>query len=174
MKYVVEINGERVNVELEGATAIVNGERLSVDLQSVPGTPVRLVRIGEAMHRVASRRQPQNGRGSYAIDVDGFRYEVLALDERTRVIRDLSAKSEKASGPAPLKAPMPGLVVRIAVAVGDTVAAGQALVVVEAMKMENELRAAAPGVVTAIRAVQGTAVEKGAVLIELGPLLESQ
>jgi len=168
MKYVVEINGERVNVELDGATAIVNGERLNVDLQSIHGTPVRLVRIGEAMHRVASRRQPHNGRGSYAIDVDGFRYEVLTLDERTRAIRDLSAKSEKDSGPAPLKAPMPGLVVRIAVAVGDTVAAGQALVVVEAMKMENELRAASAGVVTAIRAVQGTAVEKGAVLVELG------
>jgi biotin carboxyl carrier protein len=167
MKYVVEINGERVNVELEGGTAIVNGERSNVELQSVPGTPVRLVRIGESMHRVSSRKQPQNGRGSYAIDVDGFRYEVLTLDERTRAIRDLSAKSEAASGPAPLKAPMPGLVVRIAVQVGDTVAAGQALVVVEAMKMENELRASAAGVVTAIKAVQGTAVEKGAILVEL-------
>ena len=170
MKYVVEINGERVNVELDGATAIVNGERVSVNLQSIPGTPVQLVSIGEAMHRVTSRRQPQDGRGSYAIDVDGFRYEVLALNERTRAIRDLSAKSEEASGPAPLKAPMPGLVVRIGVAVGDIVAAGQALVVVEAMKMENELRAAAAGVVTAIRAVQGTAVEKGALLVELGPV----
>ena len=174
MKYVVELNGERVNVELNGATAIVNGERMTVALQSVAGTPVRLVRIGEAMHRVTSRRQPQNGRGSYAIDVDGFRYEVLALDERTRAIRDLSAKSEAASGPAPLKAPMPGLVVRIAVAVGDTVVAGQALVVVEAMKMENELRSSSAGVVTAIRAVTGTAVEKGAVLVELSlPVAEA-
>ena len=170
MKYVVEINGERVHVELDGSHAIVNGERHAVNLQAVSGTPVRLVRIGEAMHRVTSRRQPQTGRGAYTLDVDGFRYEALALDERTRTIRDLSAKSEAASGPAPLKAPMPGLVVRIAIAVGDTVAAGQALVVVEAMKMENELRAAAPGVVTAIRAVQGTAVEKGALLVELGPL----
>lgn len=170
MKYVVEINGERVQVELDGATAIVNGESFNVHLQAVPGTPVRLVRIGEEMHRVTSRRQPQNGRGSYVLDVDGFRYEALALDERTRTIRDLSAKSEAASGPAPLKAPMPGLVVRIAVAVGDTVAAGQALVVVEAMKMENELRSSSAGVVTAIKAVQGTAVEKGAVLIELGAL----
>jgi biotin carboxyl carrier protein len=95
---------------------------------------------------------------------------VLALDERTRAIRDLAAKSEVDSGPAPLKAPMPGLVVRIAVAVGDTVSAGQALVVVEAMKMENELRAASGGVVTAIRAIEGTAVEKGAVLVELAAL----
>ncbi|MBC8089804.1 MAG: biotin attachment protein [Phycisphaerae bacterium] len=170
MKYVVELNGERMLVELDGATATVDGETFTVGLQAIPGTPVRLVRIGEAMHRVTSRRQPANGRGAFVMDVDGFRHEVLALDERTRAIRDLSAKSEAASGPAPLKAPMPGLVVRIAVAVGDLVSAGQALVVVEAMKMENELRAAAPGVVTAIKAVEGTAVEKGALLVELGPV----
>lgn len=170
MKYVVEINRERVTVELDGPTAVVNGERFNVNLQAIPGTPVRLVRIGEAVHRLTSRRQPQNGRGAYTLDVDGFRYEVLTLDERMRAIRDLSAKSEAAAGPAPLKAPMPGLVVRIAVAVGDLVAAGQALVVVEAMKMENELRAIVAAQVTAIRAVEGTAVEKGAVLIELGPL----
>lgn len=167
MKYVVELNGARVSVELDGATAIVDGETFNVGLQVIPGTPVRLVRIGEAMHRVTSRRQPANGRGAYVLDVDGFRYEALALDERTRTIRDLSAQSDTATGPAPLKAPMPGLVVRINVAVGDRVSAGQALVVVEAMKMENELRTSSGGVVTAIRAVQGTAVEKGAVLVEL-------
>jgi biotin carboxyl carrier protein len=47
---------------------------------------------------------------------------------------------------------------------------GQPLVVVEAMKMENELRAASPGIVTAVRAVVGTAVAKGQVLVELAPL----
>jgi pyruvate carboxylase subunit B len=65
---------------------------------------------------------------------------------------------------------MPGLVVRVSVAVGDTVSAGQGLVVVEAMKMENELRASAAGVVTAVLAVPGHVVEKGALLVELGPL----
>jgi biotin carboxyl carrier protein len=172
MKYVVEINGERVNVELDGNSAIVNGARVNADLVTIPGTPVRLVRIGNSMHRVTSRRQQQNGRGAYALDVDGFRYEVLTLDERSRAIKDLAAKNEVDSGPAPLKAPMPGLVVRIAVAVGDTVEAGQALVVVEAMKMENELRITSAGVVTAIRVTEGMAVEKGALLVELAPLGE--
>jgi pyruvate carboxylase subunit B len=65
---------------------------------------------------------------------------------------------------------MPGLVVRVLATVGDEVAAGEGLVVVEAMKMENELRASAPGRITAVHAVAGTAVEKGAVLVELGSL----
>jgi len=65
---------------------------------------------------------------------------------------------------------MPGLVVRVTATVGERVVAGQGLVVIEAMKMENELRASAAGLVTAVRAVPGTAVEKGALLVELGPI----
>ncbi|MBX7119599.1 MAG: acetyl-CoA carboxylase biotin carboxyl carrier protein subunit [Gemmatimonadaceae bacterium] len=61
---------------------------------------------------------------------------------------------------------MPGLIVRVQVAAGDAVRAGQGIVVMEAMKMENELRAPADGTVRAIHAVPGTAVEKGAVLVE--------
>lgn len=168
MKYIVDVNGERITVDLDGAHAIIDGERLDVNLSAVEGTPVRLVRVGEEVHRVVARRGAS--RGAWTLDVDGVRVETEALDERLRAIRDLTAASAAASGPAPLVAPMPGLVVRVQVVVGDTVSAGQGLVVVEAMKMENELRAAVPAVVTAVRAVAGTAVEKGAILVELGPL----
>ena len=166
MKYVVELNGARVLVELDGATAIVDGEIFDVELQAIPGTPVKLVRVGEGMHRVTSRRQPLNGRGAYVLDVDGFRYEALALDERTRAIRDLSATSEGARGPAPLKAPMPGLVVRIAVAVGDVVSVGQALVVVEAMKMQNVLKAERDATVKTVKAKPGDSLAVDAVIME--------
>jgi pyruvate carboxylase subunit B len=67
----------------------------------------------------------------------------------------------------PLLAPMPGLVVRVNVKAGDTVEAGQGLIVMEAMKMENELRAHGAGVVKAVRVAPGDAVEKGAVLVEM-------
>lgn len=168
MKYIVDVNGERITVELDGAHAVIDGERLDVGLTALEGTPVRLVRIGEQVHRVVARRG--GSRGVWQLDVDGVRVETEALDERMRAIRDLTAASAAASGPAPLVAPMPGLVVRVNVAVGDTVVAGQGLVVVEAMKMENELRAATAGIVVGIRAEAGTAVEKGAILVELAAL----
>jgi pyruvate carboxylase subunit B len=99
--------------------------------------------------------------------VDGYRFEAEALDERTRLIRDLSAASAAPRGPAPIIAPMPGLIVRVSVKAGDRVEAGQGIVVMEAMKMENELRAMAAGVVKSVEVEPGTAVEKGTLLVAL-------
>ena len=165
MKYIVQVGAERVEVELDGGRATVDGEATEAGLTDVPGTPVRLVTIGRSVHRVVARRHPERGR--YTLWVDGFRYEAEALDERTRTIRDLTAQSATASGPAPLAAPMPGLVVGVAVAVGDVVQAGQGLVVMEAMKMDTELRASAGGTGVRVHVEAGVAVEKGALLVEL-------
>ncbi|MEP7384613.1 MAG: biotin/lipoyl-containing protein [Gemmatimonadota bacterium] len=166
MKYIVDVNGERLTVELDADGVRVDGRPVRAHLADVEGTPIHLVTIANEMHRVASRRG--DARGRYALWMDGYRYEVEALDERMRAIRDLTSASETAGGPRPLLAPMPGLIVRIGVVPGERVEAGQGLVVMEAMKMENELRA--PGgvsaVVKAIHAVPGQAVEKGALLVE--------
>jgi pyruvate carboxylase subunit B len=165
MKYVVQVNGERLVVQRDGdRVSDEGGEELAAALEAVEGTPVRLVRIGSEVHRVVVRRRA--GRGLYTLWIDGFRFEVEALDERARAIRDLT-RDARPAGPAPLIAPMPGLVVRVKVAPGDAVQAGEGLVVMEAMKMENELRAPAAGRVRAVHVAAGTAVEKGAVLVEL-------
>ncbi len=166
MKYVVDVDGHRTTVDLAGGDEVRVGDQvLSARLVDVEGTPVSLLTVGGRVYRVVARRG--EGRGAYTLSIDGRTFAVEALDERTRAIRDLSAAAGAASGPAPLVAPMPGLVVRVNVAVGDAVAAGQGLVVMEAMKMENELRAPAGGTVRAVHAAPGAAVNKGAVLVEL-------
>ena len=165
MKYVVTVNGARSEVSLEADGARTEGHDHPARLSDLEGTPVRLLTVGDEVHRVVVRRG--EARGRYTLWLDGFRYEVEALDERTHAIRELSSAAAGPLGPAPLKAPMPGLVVRVNVAIGDTVAAGQGLVVIEAMKMENELRSATGGRVKAIHAVLGQAVERGALLVEM-------
>ena len=165
MKYVVDVNGERVAVDLTEDGVQVDGASIEAHAAEVGGTPVRVVTIGSEVHRVVVRRH--EARGRYTLWLDGFRFEVEALDERTRAIRDLSAASAAAAGPAPLVAPMPGLIVRVLVEAGQPVQAGQGLVVMEAMKMENELRASAAGTVKRVAAQPGSAVEKGALLVEL-------
>jgi len=165
MKYIVEIAGKRMEVTVDGDLVSVDGgpsERARV--AELAGTPVRLVTIGDAVHRVTARREVP--RGSYLLRIDGRRYPVEALDERTRTIRDMSAAAAGPVGPQPVRAPMPGLMVRIDVKVGDQVAAGQGVAAMEAMKMENELRAPGAGRVAAILAKVGQAVEKGAVIVE--------
>ena len=165
MKYIVDVNGERVEVELDADGVRVGGERVRAHLADVEGTPIHLVTVGSELHRVAVRRG--DARGRYALWMDGYRYEVEALDERMRTIRDLTAASAKATRPRSLVAPMPGLIVRLNVSVGDAVEVDQGLVVMEAMKMENELRSVSAGVVRAIPVALGQAVEKGTVLVEL-------
>lgn len=166
MKYIVDVNGERLTVDIDGDGVRVDGRPVRAHLADVEGTPIHLVTIENETHRVASRRG--DARGKYALWMDGYRFEVEALDERMRAIRDLTAANESAGGPRPLLAPMPGLIVRVTVAPGDSVEGGTGVVVMEAMKMENELRAPGAGtaVVKAVHAKPGQAVEKGALLVE--------
>ncbi len=156
MKYIVDVGGTRIEVELDGGMARVDGGT------AMP--PLRLVTIGNEVHRVLARREGE--RGSYSLGIDSRRFTVLALDERARAIRDMLAATAVATGPRPLVAPMPGLIIRVTVAVGDEVEAGQSVIAMEAMKMENELRAPGAGRVKAVHVTPGTAVEKGAPLIE--------
>lgn len=165
MKYIVEVHGQRHEVDLGPDGVTYDGEHVTASLLDIAGSPIRQVTIGDEVHRIIARRG--DSRGRYTVLLNGHRFALEALDTRTRAIRDLSAASGAAAGPAPLIAPMPGMIVRISVAPGDTVVAGQSLIVMEAMKMENELRAAGAGTVIAVRAVAGTAVQKGAILVEL-------
>jgi pyruvate carboxylase subunit B len=165
VKYIVTVNGIRYTVERDGDQVALGDTEAAATLEQVGDTPVRLVTIGTAVHRVIVKHRV--GKGAYQLWLDGHVYDVEALDERARAIRDLSAAAAGPAGPAPLVAPMPGLIVRIAVAEGDTVQAGQGLIVMEAMKMENELRAPGNGTVRRVTVATGTAVEKGTILIEL-------
>jgi len=166
VKYIVQLNDERRAVSLDaGGVQHEEEEILHAELSDIEGSPVRLVRIGAQVFRVVVEKR--QGRGKYTLWVDGYRFETEALDERTRSIRDLSAARAGPAGPAPIVAPMPGLIVRVSVKIGDMVEAGQAIVVMEAMKMENELRATTGGTVRSVEVAPGTAVEKGALLVAL-------
>jgi biotin carboxyl carrier protein len=165
MKYLVSVNGESVEVEVDGPRLRADGVELEGSAVSIEGAPVQVVTLGNETNRVVYRRG--GTRGVYTIWLDGFRFEIEALDERSRAIRALSEVSGGPAGPAPLVAPMPGLVVNVAVQAGDVVHPGMGLVIIEAMKMENELRAKGAGTVKAVLVKPGMAVEKGTILVEL-------
>src|SRR3954462_10442556 len=156
MKFVIDLNEQRGSVSIDAEGASFEGEGpVPAELAEIEGSPVRMVKLGSHVYRVVV--QKRQGKGRYTLWVDGYRFETEALDERTRAIRDVSAANAAPSGPAPIVAPMPGLVIRINVSPGEQIEAGHGVVVMEATKMENELRATTPGTVKSIKVTPGTA-----------------
>ena len=164
MKYFVTIRGRTVEVELHASGARIDGREVAAELRELPGTRLRHLLVdGGSLPFVAAQPEP----GQWELHVEGARHRVEVVDERTRAIRAMTGQSAAQKGPAAIKAPMPGLITRIEVAAGDVVRAGQGVVVIEAMKMENELRADADGVVDQVLVAPGQAVEKGTVLVQM-------
>jgi biotin carboxyl carrier protein len=166
VKYLVTIDGTTVEVEVDGEHVTVGGRTVTASLGFVPGAAVRQLLLdgrAEALGIEAA------GGGSWAVTRHGERTEIEVIDERTRHIRSLAGSGDRARSPMVVKAPMPGLVVRVQVEPGQAVGAGVGVLVLEAMKMENELRAATAGIVRAVRVRPGEAVEKGQVMVEFDP-----
>ena len=163
MRYIVNLAGRDIEVEVDGDLVTVEGSTRTASLRAIPGTPTRQLLIDGRPTALTMR---SSGRGQWTLEVGGDRWDAEVVDERTRHIRSLTAGVERPRGPVTLRAPMPGLVLRILAEPGQEVAAGAGLVVLEAMKMENELRSPAAGIVGAIRVQPGQAVEKGQALVE--------
>ncbi len=164
MRYFVTLAGRTVEVDLSGGTPLVDGTPLVAELLTVPGTLTRNLLVNGRSYALVAR--PGDRRGRWEIALGPERFTADAIDERTRALQEMTggaaAEVEKI-----VAAPMPGLVVRIDVEVGQAVKAGQGVVIVEAMKMENELKAPADGVVARIGVETGQTVEKGATLVVL-------
>ena len=107
--------------------------------------------------------------GGWEVLSGGRPFAVTVEDERTRRLREMTGQGAQRSQGGIVRAPMPGLVLRLEVEVGQAVEAGMGVLVLEAMKMENEIKAPGGGVVSAIHVTPGQAVEKGVALVELAP-----
>ena len=164
MRYFVTVEGRTVEVDLAGDAPVVDGTPVAAEVSRLPGTPVRHLVVGDHSHVLVATRE---GKERWDLHLDGERFEVEVIDERTRAIRAMTGQGAAPAGPKPVKAPMPGLVVRVQVEPGDRVEKGTSVVIIEAMKMENDLKAEGDGVVSRVLVEPGQAVEKGAVLVEL-------
>jgi len=162
VRFAAELGGETVFIEVteeSGRYRVdVGGEALEVDAREV-GEGVWSLVVGGASHLVAvSDRE-----GRSAVDVDGESYGIHVEEETRYIVR--ARGDQGATGAQVLRAPMPGKVVLIEVEAGQPVAAGDGLVVLEAMKMENEFRAQRAGRVREIRVSAGQTVNAGDVLV---------
>jgi biotin carboxyl carrier protein len=157
----LEAGGTTRHIERRGAQLFLNGRPVAVDA----------VRAGHAWSILVGRRSyemflVERGPGELIVHVNGRAVTVRGGLQRFGS-RGARTGGDETLGPRRVVAPMPGRIARVLVTVGDSVTARQGLVVVEAMKMENELRSPRAGIVTEIRATEGALVEANAVLIVL-------
>ncbi|HEX5450869.1 MAG TPA: biotin/lipoyl-containing protein [Candidatus Limnocylindrales bacterium] len=111
-----------------------------------------------------------HGRSRFEAVVDGWRFEVTVEDAELASLRERASRAASvvAAGSVIVRARIPGRITALYVAPGDEVAAGQRLVAIEAMKMENEVRAPRAGTIARVSVVVGRPIEQGSELVEIG------
>jgi len=168
MKYAVRVAGRTWQVEIAGEapryTLAIDGRPFEVDAMRL-GDDSLLTLLLDHESVLAHTRLADPKKGLVDVAIAGKYRRLEVLDELTLASR--TAAAAETTGRIVLEAPMPGLVVNVQVKPGDKVVAGTPLVVMEAMKMQNELVAEAPGIVREVRAIVGQAVESGAELVVL-------
>ena len=157
----VHVHGERLEVEIEGEGG-APATSLHADVAPLPDGEVYSLLIDGRVHEVAVDEEG----GAIVVAVHGQRHRVLVRHPLEKTLRQVRQAAPAATGET-VESPIPGLVVAIKVKVGDVVAAGQAVAVVEAMKMQNELTALRGGVVEAVLVEERRIVEAGTKLVRL-------
>jgi biotin carboxyl carrier protein len=164
VQYEVEIGGRRRHVVVtragDGFAVSVDGRSRHVDAARIDAHTLSLVVDRVWSKEVSVVADPAGGQLSVHV---GTTLVVVTLNGRRRWGRN--DEGGAGSGPQRLVAPMPGKVVRVLVKAGDRVAGRQPVVVVEAMKMENELRASREGTVAEIHVSEGMSVDAGTLLV---------
>jgi len=163
MKYVTLVNGERYEIEIDhDGSILVNGETHDVDFLNLGGSLYSIITENKSLEAVID-----DDDDSIAVMMDGRLFETRVLDERALLL--LQRRGGLSSGSGEVHAPMPGLIAVVNIAAGQTVAQGDTLVILESMKMQNELKSPIDGIVAAIHVEAGQAVDKNSLLVEIDP-----
>lgn len=164
MKYITTLDGKEYLIEVVDEHHVsVNGRAQEVDFESVSGQPVySLILDGKSYESYVYETEE-----GWQVLTRGRQYNLTIEDEREKRLRTAAGGGVAESGEFHLKAPMPGLVVAIPVNEGDKVEKGQVILILESMKMQNELKSPKAGTVGRIRVKQGEKVEQRQALMSV-------
>ncbi len=152
----LDVGGQAIRARLEHRGAVE--ARLVIDRDGL---------LDAFAVRLGSRRRGDDGVTTQEIVVDGWRFEIETEPERRAALRERARRGgdrASASGPTEVRAIIPGRIAAVEIAAGDAVEAGQQVLVVEAMKMQNELRTAREGTIRSVAVAVGQTIEVGDLL----------
>ena len=164
MKYLTTVNDRtfEIEVNIEGEV-VVDGQPLTIDFHPVAGQPVYSLLVNGRSYE-AYVNPLDDG---LQVLLQGRLYPVTVEDERTKRLRESSSGQPITKGEIHVKAPMPGLVVATLVEPGHAVEKGELLIILESMKMQNELKAVRSGMISRVRVKAGDSVEQNQVLMTI-------
>jgi biotin carboxyl carrier protein len=162
MKYLATVDGHAYDVGLEQDGLTLDGTPVDIDLHSIDGGFHYSLLVGTTSHELFVERC-----GDICfVTLDGQRYQVKVEDERAWRLSERQAKVQD-GGDAEVTSPMPGVVVAVLVEVGQEVLCGERLLILEAMKMENEILAPRNGLVDAVHVTPGQRVSQDDGLVRI-------
>lgn len=163
MKYLVKVDNRHFEIKINGNEpfAEINGQQVEVDLRGLRGGKIQSL----LANNINFEFQLEKSNGGFTIWHGSKQSYAEVSDEKSERLKALMGSADGGKKANSLKAPMPGLVLKIEVEPGQHIRKGDPLVIVEAMKMENELKAHGPAIVKEIKVKPGDAVEKNQVLV---------
>ncbi|HEY9167421.1 MAG TPA: acetyl-CoA carboxylase biotin carboxyl carrier protein subunit [Candidatus Kryptonia bacterium] len=156
------IGDEIIRFLSENGTVVINSKVTGYQIVADRDGKM-IIKLGDSIREVLYSTEA----GTTEFYLQGTRSSFRALTDRALLLRTLRPAEADAGLSADLKAPMPGMVVRVSVREGEKVARGTPMVILEAMKMENEIRAPRDAFVESVAVREGMAVEKDQVLLKL-------
>lgn len=165
MKYVTSTGDESFEIEINGENdLLVNGQRMVIDFRSVVGQSVYSLIVNGRSYEALVQPTEEG----LEVLLHGQLFQVSIEDERQRRLRQSTGSVTVRRGEFHLKAPMPGLIVTVHVRDGQEVKKGDRMIVLESMKMQNEISSPTDGTVRTLRIKPGDSVDQNQVLLTLG------
>jgi biotin carboxyl carrier protein len=165
MKYITTIGEKEYTIEILGSRQIsVDGKVYDIDFQSISGQPVFSLLVNGSSYQPAVFPGDED---TLQVLMRGALYIATVEDERERRLKSAGGSGTAASGEFTLRAPMPGLIVKVPVDEGQEIKKGDVLVVLESMKMQNELKSPRDGKVARVQVKPGASVEQRQIILSV-------
>lgn len=163
-EFIVSINNKKYPVTIDAGSIIeINGRKIKAELSHINNCAF-LLKLDEKPYEIVCYKLEN---GSYGLLLEGWYFETTVRTKLQETASELMNNKLKESRKSDFKAPMPGLVLKIKKQKGDYVKIGEPLIILEAMKMENELRSTSEGTITSINVAEGLSVEKDSIILTI-------
>jgi biotin carboxyl carrier protein len=162
--FVVTLNDKKKTVSISGNSHIlIDDQKIEYELILL-NSHTYLLKINDQFFEISVDK---TGNGKYSLLIDGNQYETIIRTALQEKVSELLQQKNTIHSKTEVRAPMPGMILKIKKDINDKVKQGETILILEAMKMENDLRSPRSGILSEIMTKEGSAVEKGTVLFTI-------